>query len=492
MIDEELYRQAAEELGSERRRLDVWARACALANEDHDEARYLYTNLRAEALASERATSSAAGALAPAGAAPPRLSSAGPDPADVTSPDEDIGDEALFETGEITEIPDHAFDDESAGAAADAAAEALPASIPTLRRRRDPDPPGVHGLGDLDWLDEEYRAERRALDEPPPATAPSAEPDAGSDAFVRELERQARELPIGPRAGAVLDHEPGSPPSGAAAEADAFPDPHDGNERHAADEADEAAFGARARVDDDGAAGARGAAADPPVTEPVEAAHALGKAPTGRADRGPPDVAGADAARAASGSAPRETGRTSPLTRRGDALEGASRPDGVAGRDARDPDRAGHTLDDGEPLELDIGGREEYAVFTRAGSSPQTVRQGDSWGALLLTLPWLLYRHLVGTAIVYALFAALTLAGLALGGIAWFDGGAATPLPTRVASVAFALLALVGLFVVPLRYANHWREDKLERRGFELVAYVRAPSAERARAHVERTVDAAR
>ena len=61
-----------------------------------------------------------------------------------------------------------------------------------------------------------------------------------------------------------------------------------------------------------------------------------------------------------------------------------------------------------------------------------------------------------------------------------------------MASVAFALLALIGLFVVPLRYANHWREDKLERRGFELVAYVRAPSAERARAHVERTVDAAR
>lgn len=54
MIDEELYQQAADELNSDRRRPHIWARACALASDDHDEARYLYTNLRVEELLAER------------------------------------------------------------------------------------------------------------------------------------------------------------------------------------------------------------------------------------------------------------------------------------------------------------------------------------------------------------------------------------------------------------------------------------------------------
>jgi len=48
MIDDELYKIAAAELNSDDRKADVWARACALASDDHDEARFLYTNLRVE------------------------------------------------------------------------------------------------------------------------------------------------------------------------------------------------------------------------------------------------------------------------------------------------------------------------------------------------------------------------------------------------------------------------------------------------------------
>jgi len=54
MIDEELYQLAADELNSDRRKSDIWARACALASDDHDEARYLYTNLRVEEMLAER------------------------------------------------------------------------------------------------------------------------------------------------------------------------------------------------------------------------------------------------------------------------------------------------------------------------------------------------------------------------------------------------------------------------------------------------------
>ncbi len=54
MIDEELYVLATQELNSDRRRADLWDRAIALASDDHDEARYLYTNLRVEELVEER------------------------------------------------------------------------------------------------------------------------------------------------------------------------------------------------------------------------------------------------------------------------------------------------------------------------------------------------------------------------------------------------------------------------------------------------------
>ena len=57
MIDEDLYQQAADELNTDQRRPHLWARACALASDDHDEARFLYTNLRVEELIAERETS---------------------------------------------------------------------------------------------------------------------------------------------------------------------------------------------------------------------------------------------------------------------------------------------------------------------------------------------------------------------------------------------------------------------------------------------------
>ncbi len=53
MREEDLYELATDELNSRNRKADLWARACALATDDVDEARYLYTNLRVEELAIE-------------------------------------------------------------------------------------------------------------------------------------------------------------------------------------------------------------------------------------------------------------------------------------------------------------------------------------------------------------------------------------------------------------------------------------------------------
>ena len=142
--------------------------------------------------------------------------------------------------------------------------------------------------------------------------------------------------------------------------------------------------------------------------------------------------------------------------------------------------------DPATPLQLDAGGRREYAVYHRAGSRDQAVKRGGSVAAVLLTLPWLLYRRLFGTALMYLLFGVAVSLGLAVTGLAWIDAGEAVDPATRAATVAFALLALLGMIIAPWRQANRWRREKLEKRGFSLIALVRANSTGAAFAAVER------
>ena len=65
MREENLFQLATEELNSRDRKTELWARACALATDDVDEARYLYTNLRVEELAKEHNIDLTASAPAP-------------------------------------------------------------------------------------------------------------------------------------------------------------------------------------------------------------------------------------------------------------------------------------------------------------------------------------------------------------------------------------------------------------------------------------------
>ena len=565
--------------------------------------------------------------------------------------------DTMIETGEIAPVSDAGAD----GAERDGIDAAAPGRGEPERdgRRRD----GAHplddastlggerprdaALADLDWLDDVYRAERRALDAPP---RPTHGTDPDTDAFTRELERQAGELPGGYHGGSVIDHDADSPPataglSGRRAIGDAErPVRADdaGTEETALDDWLDNRLdkrpgnrpGNRPDGQPDGRldSGLGGAPRESATGELADAAESnAGRADalderlvvdgtgtgtgtgTGDGDGDGPDRAGRDAnARDAAsrvdggvdddasdhGAAERdaaalvEAGTDGGVPDHGDVAEpcandlaedGAAErtraDDGAehiaAARHEDDRDAAGHDVsvraeadgdtaehvtsarlapgddasyrdasarderpaapddvplatsavphdapvpnvsaraspadtpgegrgaadegvdhdDDDEPLELDDGGPEEYAVFVRPGSPAQAVRQGGSWGATLLTLPWLLGRRLVGTAIVYALFAAVALTGLALTSLAWADAGAAATLVTRLACIAFALLAFLGLFFVPFRLANHWREDKLEDRGFELVAYVRANGPGRASTVAERAVDLAR
>jgi len=114
-----------------------------------------------------------------------------------------------------------------------------------------------------------------------------------------------------------------------------------------------------------------------------------------------------------------------------------------------------------------------YSVYRRSNKL-QAVKNGVSWSALFFTLPYLIYRHMIGTAIVYALMGIIIAAGLLFFGLNWLDAGSAASNLVKGCAIGFALLGLIGLVYLPFRHGNFWRQNKLERRGFELVAHVNA------------------
>ena len=536
MINEELYRKAAAELESEQRRPHIWARACALANDDQDEARFLYTNFRVEELTLEEEREEAArvdGAASVSDGDELTLNQLELEPVDGEASDETVSnahlnaDDTLRPTVNrgllkpdstgATELASVDIDDtldlsqyaDDQSAVADAApvglhqepadepddepADVLPGEddrsedglfadsavgqkqvldsagsgslspfeedLPEVTRDgriTDDDhatsAPADGGLDDLGWLDDEYRAERRSLEK----SSPIAElPASHSDTFTREFERQADDLPGAVTRGSVIvqsapPHEP------ALAHDPVVHDPvvheHVGQE-HVGHEEDAWHDDSALQADIVSASGSTA------TDDHAEIAGDLSGDPPGRPDS-PHTVAAAFA---------------------DDSTANASSSEGTQSDESVFEESV---VDESEvlaPLDLaDTRGRTEYAVYRRGDRPHQAVRQGVSWTAMLLTFPWLLTRGLLGTALVYALFAVVVVGGLLTTGLAWFDAGTSASLATKAATVGFALLALIGLWFLPFLRANNWREDKLESKGYELAAYVRSRSPRRA------------
>ena len=331
MIDEELYQQASEELASERRDLRVWARACSLAPEDHDEARYLYTNLRVEELLAERdgrgngdapqsapSIASAPGpALATGAVAVPGTPMATIGPTWMrTATSTPCSPRSRTRTRTRTRttptpnrVRPRCLRPGRARPSVTAWSERMPSgasSVRTPRPSHDDD-----DLDDFDWLEQERGAPGARIDGDAARTAPAperADDETNALELELELERQARELRIEP---------------------------------------------------------------DEAVPRPLAPA----RAPT------PPTPLFAEPAR------PRTSERTRPTLAPEEPSEERMEAF-VTG-----------------PLELDTGRGGEYAVYRRDGSREQAVKRGGSIGALLLTVPWLLYHHLFGTTLLYLLFA---------------------------------------------------------------------------------------
>ncbi len=540
MIDEELYQQAADELNTDRRRAHIWARACALASDDHDEARYLYTNLRVEELIAER-ESGGAGAIAGAQTADaeeqhdatlalePVSFESGTD-GEIT----DFSDDDEFTLGEADEIPSSVSAPSGMDLKHDQTSDDLFQLLPT-ELDNEPDAPETFGSERADFSEraEMYIGRPEA---PPPESVSENElaPESPMERDFREkassdlrldntfddtaeldgtavIDFDSEELAefqasipaedfdtFEAQAAASLDNSrdalqqnndelddlldgvyPGNNGTGAVqddAEAVLTADFSDASGTQAIMVDDDLDW-----LDDEVASDT----SDKPLQafQPEASSHDDTDRFTQELERQAEELPGQHSDVVAhnppaqpdisTAAEPEETTREDAIP---DSQVAAAAVAAGTAAAAFTSAPSSRTREWDYPLDLsDEGEGAHYSVYRR-DQSLQAVKSGVSWSALILTLPYLIYRHLFGTAIMYVIMAVILLAGLLVMGLAWFDAGiTATPL-VKAGTIGFGLMAVIGLLYLPFRHGNTWRGEKLESRGYELIAWVRARS----------------
>jgi hypothetical protein len=450
MIDEELYQQAADELNSDRRRAHIWARACALSKDDHDEARYLYTNLRVEELIAERDSGSgstvddtnaedlnatlameldAAGDLpssmdyASESVASPRVvpldetadydidSTISMDEYSLLSSDSDLqlDDDPLLENIELPKINDSSA---PLSPMEREYYEKHPEQLKELEEQSDEDLDVIlTGIDNSDYANDDTSSV---------LTADFSDATSTQAVYVEDdMEWLENEEPTHSTQNNLQRITP---------------------QAHAHDETDRFTQDLLRQVDD-----LPGQHSDVVASEDSASEESTWE-PSPRANMAAVGTAAAIGA-----------------ARYGEASETnqANRPRHSSGST-------------GLPIDLTEGkSGTEYTIFQR-DQNVQAVKKGVSWSALFFTVPFLIYRHMFATAIVYTIMGLIVAAGLIFMGLNWIDAGDSATDLVKLATVGFGLLAVVGLLYLPFRHGNSWRSEKLERRGFELVARVKA------------------
>jgi len=550
MIDEELYQLAEDELNSDRRKQDIWARACALASDDHDEARYLYTNLRVEEMLAEREAGN--DPLAAVSAHKPlnsetvspqadddsemvtqeeytglalepldlshleeektddqyseiRISSMRPG-VDASEDDDKLNSDDVREAisdEAVADAPEERTDVFSAEEIADIAGEDHTDQVSSIRgttnldlneasdidlnvddlglngggdengslsfdeadlaalgikpdEKPEPEAPKISSLDELfDEVDDRAGpSENQAINSnadnsnadiddivdadivesesisalvphAPQTTAPADANDVRDEAFTREMERQAEDLPD-------VENDVVSYTSKLENE---LPDMLQ---------------------------------SEPLAEDFDDLSNDLSSVPKEVLAGGAGAIAAGTAALASAGNDAREK----------------VKPDYADKSDFRDDLDIEHSdeLYDNyrDPVDLtDTGSGSRYAVYVR-NNKTKAIRMGVSWTALFFTLPWLIYRRLFGTAIVYSVVWLVLLTGLIVSGLSWLDAGPTVSNAQRLIAFGFALLSVIGLLYIPFCFGNTWRANKLEKRGYDLAAWVRAKSSRKA------------
>ncbi len=487
MIDEQLYQQATDELNSDRRRPHLWARACALASDDHDEARYLYTNLRVEELIAERERTDADSSSISESEVEDQVLSLEPMQAESEDKPFDMQLDSLDDTlKEENAIVSSALSSSRSGVArstelgfdleahiSDESADELPSSERSLMNMELDDDPGLDlspgdlaQLGDLSAASLEERLfdltgkesphahKAEGVQNNPSARAADQAIDPATDQDVHHSAAHSSHHP------AEADDHSGHESPDALAHTSAGGQPLANDVPEELDWLEQSVQSGDSLLDD--ASADRPGVHDNSNIVPAGAAAAATAGLANRASDQQRYTDGLDEIPVQPGSASFDSGLRDDYA------------------DARDLDSLLDQEDPGadpyESTNLDTGRGPQWVLYESPEGSLKAVKRGVSWAALLFTLPWLLIRGLIGSAIAYALLWVVSLGGLMITGLAWMDGGAGTPDMVKLACAGFGLVAFLGLVVVPFFRGNRWREQRYKRRGYAKLSKVRARS----------------
>ncbi len=440
MIDETLYQLATDELNSDQRKPDIWARACALASNDHDEARYLYTNLRVEQMLAEQANKDKA--LARSGGLPAAdltLELHDETQLDETSPIEstrtgqtsdfnlkadglelegDSGHSSVIGHGSGLELSMEDFDLD-------------PQEIASMNASEPGTTSSIHGK--VTKSDLSAASDRNAIsmeDDPLAYWAQQhqeqirlgGENDNDDAARSKELARQADELPgLNSDIVAVESTAPSSPEKIKPSFHLSLPEQQQQIDQQKHKQQPEA-YAEPMLLDEL----QQEPQQEPPI--PAQRAPIPAEAPV--------------------------------------HFDYADGDDNIANDVINTPTTR-------------TASGKRYYVYSR-GDKSQAVKDGVSWPAMFLTLPWLLTKGMLGTGIVYTMLWLILIAGLLTTGFAWMDAAPNASTAIKIWTGLFVLLALIGLFYVPFRHGNAWFQQKLQRRGYELDALVHAKNRKEA------------
>ncbi|MEE9335873.1 MAG: hypothetical protein V3U65_17410 [Granulosicoccaceae bacterium] len=429
MIDETLYKLATDELNSDQRKPDIWARACALASNDHDEARYLYANLRVEQMLAVQAKRNMD--LARSGGVP----------------SDDITPERHDETQLDKTAP-----------------------IESTRSGQ---------TSDLNLLAEGLELEGESLH-----SSVSGNQDG--------LELSLDDFDLDPEEVANMNAaEPGTTSSihGNVTKANTPP----GQKNAISIEDDPLAYWAQQHQ------AQRQISGDNDKQRPPDNDTERNKELERQADELPGQqskIVSVESSAAVFQPKPKDTARIKPGHSMPDPIEPVEPQTETQVEQALEPQRESAPAespvhfdyaDDDNSSADDIinaptlrpGSGKRYYVYSRHGKT-HAVKDGVSWPAMLLTLPWLLAKGMLGTGIVYVMLWLIVVAGLLTSGFAWMDAAPNTNNVIKVWTLLFALLAVIGLFYLPFRHGNKWFQKKLIDRGYELDALVHAKNRKEA------------
>ncbi len=471
MTEEDLYKLANEELNSRNRKPDLWARACALATDDVDEARYLYTNLRVEELALESnidLTASHLNSGEPAEltlldtidlSSSHAVRHVGAGLTDNLDPDSDIG--SSLENGVSSSRPVAGVGDDESLSDEDII-QSFAGNQPVSTGATDSD-----DIDAADTLTISDAAEFGASDQTGPSdtsqdnssiedmlATPTQKVAAPSQDGLTPAQQALARLRETGGNGHTVPPEDNAESSSQVTEDTAQQQTADqtagqaGDLADGSDHQDDSPVHASATVDE--------SLADQSGTTDLTGSDLTGTSDQ-LVDQTGQQQAAMDPVPAGDSSASIETQSSTADTEQ--YQEETDSAELAAAMTA--------TTDDGLLTGAE-GDGSLFNVFETSSGETRAVKQGVSWAALFFTLPWLLKRGMFGLAATYSALWIVLLAALLVLGLRYLDHGTFMSTHELIVAGLFGVLAVIGLLLLPFLAANDWYSDKLISKGYRL------------------------